>query len=243
MKNKALLFLLIIFIPIQAQNSFLNIFTLTDVKAARRGLMVFKKVCSSCHELHHLRYQDLEFLGYNKEQIKSIAAEDEITDIDDEGNNFDRPAKFYEKWKRPYINAKQAAYANNHMIPPDLSLITKNTRNGRKYIEQLLMGYQELPANSSINIPQGMYYNPYFSEGNLIAMPPPLFKNIITYQDKTPATIKQMASDVSHFLEWASDPNKEKRYRMGIKVIFFLLIFLILLIALYIRARKKKFVS
>ena len=46
---------------------------------------------------------------------------------------------------------------------------------------------------------EGLYYNPYFITGKL-AMAPPLSADILTYDDKTAATINQMAFDVTNFL-------------------------------------------
>ena len=37
-----------------------------------------------------------------------------------------------------------------------------------------------------------------------------------------PATVEQMAKDVTHFLTWTSMPELEERKRMGVKVVLFL---------------------
>ena len=42
-------------------------------------------------------------------------------------------------------------------------------------------------------------------------MAPPLSADILTYDDKTAATINQMAFDVTNFLHWAAEPEMEKR--------------------------------
>ena len=57
-------------------------------------------------------------------------------------------------------------------------------------------------------------------------MAPPLSADILTYDDKTAATINQMAFDVTNFLHWAAEPEMEKRKSLGFKVICFLLILL-----------------
>lgn len=68
-----------------------------------------------------------------------------------------------------------------------------------------------------------MHYNPYFA-GKQIAMVVPLHtEGQVEYQDeKTKATVDQMAHDVVNFLQWAAEPEMESRKRMGIRVIIFL---------------------
>ena len=55
-------------------------------------------------------------------------------------------------------------------------------------------------------------------------MPPPLTEDGIEYSDGTPATVDQMAKDVTVFLTWAAEPKMEQRKSIGLKVILFLLI-------------------
>jgi ubiquinol-cytochrome c reductase cytochrome c1 subunit len=62
-------------------------------------------------------------------------------------------------------------------------------------------------------------------------MPPPLSEDAVEFADGTPATVEQMAADVSHFLMWAAEPNLEHRTSMGIKVMLFLIVFTALLYA------------
>jgi len=67
-------------------------------------------------------------------------------------------------------------------------------------------------------------FNAYFP-GYGIAMAAPLFEDGVTYADGTPATVDQMAKDVSNFLMWTAEPKMEHRKEMGIKVLIFLLVF------------------
>jgi ubiquinol-cytochrome c reductase cytochrome c1 subunit len=56
-------------------------------------------------------------------------------------------------------------------------------------------------------------------------MPPPIAADgQVTYADGTPATVDQMAKDVSAFLTWTAEPYLENRHRAGIAVLIFLLI-------------------
>ena len=67
-------------------------------------------------------------------------------------------------------------------------------------------------------------FNAYFP-GYGIAMAQPLYEDGVAYADGTPATIDQMATDVSHFLMWAAEPKLEARKHTGIKVLIFLVVF------------------
>jgi ubiquinol-cytochrome c reductase cytochrome c1 subunit len=60
-------------------------------------------------------------------------------------------------------------------------------------------------------------------------MPPPFVANQVTYADGTPATIDQMARDVTTFLAWASEPETEARKTMGWRVLMFVFVLTILL--------------
>ena len=76
-----------------------------------------------------------------------------------------------------------------------------------------------------MDVPQGVYYNPYFP-GKLIGMAPPLVADgQIAYKDDTEATVEQMSRDVTHYLKWASDPKLEERKTMGMASCLFLIVF------------------
>jgi cytochrome c1 len=83
----------------------------------------------------------------------------------------------------------------------------------------------------------GLHYNPYFA-GGAIAMAPPLnpdgeppvlscadpaafslvfhvFASGVEYEDGTPASVPQMAKDVSTFLAWCSEPEHDERKKAG----------------------------
>ena len=55
-------------------------------------------------------------------------------------------------------------------------------------------------------------------------MPPPLTTTgQVSYADGTPATVDQMAQDVSAFLAWTAEPESDQRKNIGIATLIFLL--------------------
>lgn len=195
-----------------------------DPAALQRGFQVYEQVCSACHSMDYLFYRDLSKIGYTEAEIKAIAAKAMIKDgPDDRGEFFERPARPSDRFKTPYENDAQAAFVNNNKVPPDLSLIVKARHGGPDYIYALLSGYKQAPED--VDVPEGAYYNPYFP-GAIIAMAPPLVAaDQVSYADGTPATIEQMAKDVTHFLTWASAPHMVSRKKTGLAVCLFVLAF------------------
>ncbi len=194
-----------------------------DRAALQRGFQVYKQVCSACHSMDHLAYRNLSALGYNDDEIKAIAADYSRMDgPDDEGEMFERPMRPSDNFKNPYANEKQARYANNGALPPDMSLITKARVGGANYLYGLLTGYVEPPEGFEIS--EGQHYNAVMA-GHKIAMAAPLSDDVVAYEDGSPTTVDQYARDVSHFLMWAAEPKMEDRKRMGVMVILFLLAF------------------
>lgn len=202
---------------------FEGVFGTFDRASAQRGLQVYLEVCAGCHGLKQVAYRNLEDLGFTEDEVKVIAAGFDVTDgPNDEGEMFTRPAIPSDRFVSPFPNAAAAAAANNGAAPPDLSLQVKAHLGGADYIYALLTGYEEPPAD--VEVPEGANYNPYF-RGSLIAMAQPLWEDGVEYTDGTPATIEQMAWDVTNFMHWAAEPKMEERKSIGYKVILFLIIF------------------
>lgn len=207
-----------------------------DKAQLQRGFQVYSEVCSACHSLSLVAFRDLHGLGYNEAEIKKIASDwkTQVPSINpDTGEASSRKALPSDNFPAPFANETAARAANNNALPPDLSLITKAREGGAAYIYSLLTGYQsQSPAlirqYPDAKTPPGLHYNPYFANLN-IAMPPPLTSNgQVTYADGTPATVDQMAKDVSAFLVWTGEPNLESRHAAGMAVAAFLLIATIL---------------
>ena len=214
--------------PKEQDWSFQGLFGALDNQAAQRGFQVYKEICSACHSLKYVAFRHLQGIGLNEEQVKALAADYQITDGPDEyGDPFDRPGRASDFLPDPFPNEEVAKSANGGAVPPDLSLTAyANTPRfghvGADYIYSILTGYEEdVPVD--FELPPGSTYNPYF-RGARIAMPAPLFDDMVEYADGTSATLDQMSRDVATFLTWAADPRAQERKKLGFKVVLFLLV-------------------
>jgi ubiquinol-cytochrome c reductase cytochrome c1 subunit len=202
-----------------------------DNQQVQRGFQVYSEVCSACHSLSLVSFRDLKGVGYNDAEIKKIASDwkTQVPSINpDTGEPATRKALPSDHFPSPFPNEIAARAANNNALPPDLSLITKAREGGAAYVHSLLTGYQNQPAEllkkfPDAKTPPNLHYNPYFANLN-IAMPPPLTSNgQVTYADGKPATVDQMAQDVSAFLVWTANPELNRRHAAGQAVAIFLL--------------------
>ncbi|MGO8918069.1 MAG: cytochrome c1 [Stellaceae bacterium] len=209
--------------PIPKQSwSFDGPFGTYDRAAAQRGFEVYEEVCSHCHAMNLLHYRDLAGIGYSEDEIKAIAAGQQVTDgPNDKGEMFQRPGRPSDKFVAPFPNEQAARAALNGALPPDLSLIIKAREGGANYLDALLQGYKNPPPG--ITMGDNMQYDESFP-GHQIAMPPPLAGNDVPYADGTKPTLTQEAHDVATFLTWASEPTMEQRKFTGAKVLIFLLV-------------------
>ena len=210
--------------------SFDGVFGAFDRASLRRGLIVYRNVCSACHSLNLVAYRHLSGVGFSEDEIKAIAAAVEVSDgPNDQGEMFQRPGRPSDKFKAPFPNVNAARAANNGAYPPDLSLMIKARKNGANYVHALLTGYKDPPAG--VKIMEGMSFNAYFP-GQQIAMGAPLNDGSVDYPDGTKASVEQMSKDVVTFLAWTAEPEMEARKRLGLKVLLFLLVLTGMLFAL-----------
>jgi ubiquinol-cytochrome c reductase cytochrome c1 subunit len=168
--------------------------------------------------------------------VKAEAASWTVPGIDpNTGEDTTRPGTPTDYFPKPFANDIAARAANHNAVPPDLSLMAKAREGGAAYVHSLLTGYTDATtyknadgkslkqAFPDFETPAGLYFNPYFANLNL-AMPPPLTSDgQVTYADGTPATVDQMAKDVSAFLVWTAEPTLGKRHQTGWPVLGFLL--------------------
>nr|XP_033789224.1 cytochrome c1, heme protein, mitochondrial [Geotrypetes seraphini] len=188
-----------------------------DHSSVRRGYQVYKQVCAACHTMEYLAFRHLVGVSHTEAEAKAIAEEYDVLDgPNEEGEMFTRPGKLSDYFPKPYANTEAARAANNGALPPDLSYIVNARHGGEDYVFSLLTGYCDPPVGVSIR--EGLYFNPYFP-GQAVAMAPPIYDEILEYDDGTPATMSQVAKDVCTFLRWAAEPEHDTRKRMGLKVI------------------------
>lgn len=229
--------------PVEQNWSFAGPFGTYDRGQLQRGLKVYREACAACHSMDLVAFRTLEDLGYSDAQVSALAAEYTIEDgPDSNGDMFERPGVPSDRFPSPFANPEQAAASNNGAAPPDLSLIakargvergfptfvfdifTQYAESGPDYIYGLLTGYEE-EVPEGVNVPEGTYYNPHFISGSALAMPPPLFDGLVTYDDGSPETVEQYAKDVSAFLMWAAEPHMEARKQTGFVAFIFLVLF------------------
>jgi ubiquinol-cytochrome c reductase cytochrome c1 subunit len=210
-----------------------------DKAAAQRGYQVYREVCASCHALKHLSFRHLGDKGapfYNENfpnpndnpLIKNFAADWTIQDVDTEtGDVIERPAVPADKFPPIYANDAAARASNGGGLPPDLSVMVAARNGGADYLYNLMLAY-DTPVPDDVELTPGLYYNPVM-DGHKISMAAPLSDDLIEYADGTPATVEQMAADVTEFLAWSADPKLEQRKRVGFMTMLYLLILAVLL--------------
>tara|TARA_B100000029_G_scaffold134005_1_gene128221 strand:- start:7710 stop:8474 length:765 start_codon:yes stop_codon:yes gene_type:complete len=207
---------------------FKGIFGRYDNSSLQRGLQIYQEICSACHGMKRLRFRELKDLGFTFDQIQKYAETFEILDGPNElGEMFMRPGEPSDTFISPYKNKEEAKATFGGAYPPDLSLLTKSMKNGPDYIYSLLTGYEE-ETPKDLELSEGLYYNPYY-DGKAIAMPPPLYDDVIEYIDGTNANLHQLAYDTVNFLNWAAEPELQKRKSLGLKVLLFLIALTLLL--------------
>jgi len=200
-----------------------SIFGAHDHSSLRRGYEVYRQVCSTCHSINILHFRELVGITHTKDQAKALAKSMTIPDgPNKEGEMFERPGKLTDKFPKPYANKQFAMFINGGAEPPDLSLMTKARDDKENYVFTLLTGYRDAP--SGISVRKGNYYNPYFAGGGgLIAMAPPISDAVVDYEPDWKGDepgIGQIAKDITCFLSWCAEPEKDDRKRMGMKMVF-----------------------
>jgi cytochrome c1 len=201
-----------------------------DRAQLQRGYRVYKDICANCHSMRFLSYRNLGEPGgpqFSEKAVEVLASQAQVTDgPDDTGKMFQRPGRPSDRFRSPYANDQAARAANNGALPPDLSVMAKARQGGPDYIYALLTGYEQPPADMEMS--KGMQYNTAFP-GHQIAMPNPLVDGVIDYTDGTKPTVENYAKDVSAFMMWAAEPKLEERYKVGARIMIFLIVFAVIM--------------
>eukprot|EP01006_Ploeotia_vitrea_P011536 TRINITY_DN30719_c0_g2_i1.p1 TRINITY_DN30719_c0_g2~~TRINITY_DN30719_c0_g2_i1.p1 ORF type:complete len:263 (+),score=32.69 TRINITY_DN30719_c0_g2_i1:33-791(+) len=173
-----------------------------DWRGVRRGCQVYAEVVAPCHSLSYLRFRDFQYFMTVKE-IKELAAGFETEDgVDAQGQPKIRPCIPLDHWPPPYKNKEEAVAVNGAEPPEFFELCYSKAENGGvDYVYAITQGYTDVPAGIE-PLPAGKYWNRYFP-GGVISMPPPLRDGMVDYEDGTPATVPQMAKDITTFVAWA----------------------------------------
>lgn len=205
--------------------SFEGPFGTYDQQQLRRGFQVYREVCAACHGLRYVAYRTLadeDGLAMDPAWVRAFAAEASVFDpeLDD-----DRPGKETDHF--PTVTGDG--------MGPDLSLMAKaragfhgpyglglnqlfRGTGGPEYIYSILTGYTGEEKEEA----GSYFYGNHTFDGGWIAMTPPLSDELIEYEDGTPATVEQMAQDVSAFLMWAAEPKMMARKQWGFVAVLML---------------------
>jgi ubiquinol-cytochrome c reductase cytochrome b/c1 subunit len=229
--------------PPQLSWSFAGPFGTYDQAQLQRGFKIYREVCSACHSLNLLSFRNLADRGgpgFSEAQVKQIASEYKIKDLDEQGNPIERAGRPADRFPAPFPNELAAKAANGGVAPPDMStlakargytrgfpwfifdIFTQYQQQGADYIAAILHGYRNPPPQGA-NVPPGGHYNVYFP-GHNIAMPPPLQDGQVQYDDGAPQTLDQYSKDIAAFLTWAAEPHLIARKRIGFQVFIFLIV-------------------
>lgn len=212
----------------------------------QRGLQVYTEVCAACHGLKYVPIRTLADEGgpqLPEDQVRAYAKQFTVTDRDTgedrEGVPTDHfPVSGMETAPDLSLMAKSRAGFRGP-YGTGLSQLF-NGMGGPEYIYSILTHYEENPECAPDGI-DGYYYNTAFPNGGVpdsckdehgvstvpgswIAMPEPLSDDLVTYADGHPATVADMAEDVSSFLMWAAEPKLMDRRESGFKAVIFLII-------------------
>jgi ubiquinol-cytochrome c reductase cytochrome c1 subunit len=218
-----------------------------DQMQLQRGLQVFTEVCSACHGLKFVPIRTLADEGgpgLPEDQVRAYAAS--LSEITDKETGEDRPRAVTDHFPgsglegAPDLSLMTKARAGFH--GPYGTGISQlfNGIGGPEYVYSILTHYEENPECAPDGI-DGYYYNTAFPNGGVpdsckdehgvstvpgswIAMPPPLSDDQVTYADEHPATVANMAEDVTSFLTWTAEPKLMARKETGFKAVVFLIL-------------------
>jgi ubiquinol-cytochrome c reductase cytochrome c1 subunit len=202
----------------------------TDLASLQNGAKIFVNYCLSCHSASFMRFNRLQDIGLSEQQIKDnlLFTTEKVGDT-----------------MRAAIDPLQAKawFGAN---PPDLTLIARSRAgaggSGADYVYTLMRSYYRDSAK-----PTG-WNNLAFPN---IGMPNPLWqlqgerKPVMETRQEhghevhaftgrweqvqpgtmTPLQFDQAVGDLVNYLQWMGEPAQNKRVKLGVGVLLFLLLF------------------
>jgi len=159
------------------------------------GAVTIVRVCSGCHSLKYIDYDDLLQLGLTEAQVDELRGAIPAT----------------EPIQRQM--SEKTAKESFGVVPPDLSLMAIAREGGAKYIYNLITGFY-LTEDGNIQ-------NHAFPGTRM----PDIFGISAITEPQAIAQVQQTARNAAAFLHWAADPSAGYRIRLGFWVIGYLILF------------------
>ncbi|HVY84092.1 MAG TPA: cytochrome c1 [Caulobacterales bacterium] len=236
--------------PPEQHFSFEGPFGRYDMGAVQRGFAVYRQVCSNCHSMNHLSYDDLAQEGA---PFAAYRVRNEETHAEDVRLGLPPGAhgQYVNINDNPYIQSiahgvqisdidpdsgqptDRPGRISDHFRKPFPNEAAARAANGGALppdLSEIVLAragganyVHALMTGYTGEQRNGKYVNRYFP-GNLISMPPPLSDGVVTFDDGTANSLDQEAKDVATFLQWAADPHMVERKSLGLKVIIFLIV-------------------
>lgn len=211
---------------------------LDDQQSLQRGAKFFMSNCLSCHSIRYVRYDQL---------AKGIGMVDDNGELDKTRVNKElilNGAKLTDSIQTSMT--KKAAEQVFGVQPPDLSLVARS-----RGIDWLYTYFRSFYHDSSQPTGNNNLIFPNTAMPNLFepmqGRQEPIYKKQVVVIDGQPKEMDvitglkivrngsmdnhqftQLTTDLVAFLEYVSEPNKLKRYRLGVWILLFLAVFVIL---------------
>lgn len=203
-------------------------------RALQRGARTFVNYCMACHTAEYHRYSRLASdIGISEQDM----LDNMIFTTDAAGDPTKVGSLMANNMSKDYA---KAAFG---VVPPNLALVSRS--RGVDWLYTYMMSFyldesRPLGANNTVYPNVGM---PHVL-ADLQGWQQPVFKDDgeghSVFDHFVPVTAGQLSDDeyqsvvrdLVSFLDYLGDPNREARHSLGIKVILFLLLFLVLAIFL-----------
>jgi ubiquinol-cytochrome c reductase cytochrome c1 subunit len=205
----------------------------TDLSALQNGARLYMNYCSGCHSASFMRYNRLRDIGLSNEQI--------------EQNLIFTGAKVGETMQIATTPRDAKEWFGGQ--PPDLTLIARSRSavgqgTGADYLYTLLRNYYRDDtkvtgwnnlAYPNIGMPHPLWelqgqVGAVFAQARDSRDPNKKHDVFQRYESLAPGTLsaeeyRVAVADLVAFLQWMGEPNAQSRFRIGVGVLLFLLVF------------------